>query len=223
MTNNLKDNIEFVGKSYRKEMTKLAIINLVFVIASPVVFYFTKSLIYMLIPLGFAMVIDYILLSSYGSQKNKIQTLRDDEFIQMVSYLEIFINNKITVYQSFKLLIPYASRWMSEQIGIMLDEIDKDKTVKPFISFARKFKSPIVENVMISIYQMVDQGQSVEQLQQFSIFFSQLSKNTQRALLDKKERSLSSIDSFPLIGTGGITIIITISILLLLGDIINVI
>lgn len=223
MTNSIKENIEFVGKNYNKEMTKFAIINVVLILAAPVIYFFTKNLIYSLIPLGFTLVIDYLLISNYSAQKQKVLQQRDEEFIQMISYFEIFINNQITVYQSFKFLLPYASRWMSEQIGNMLDEIDKDKTVKPFIDFARKFKSSIVENVMISIYQMVDQGQTVEQLQQFSIFFSQLSKNNQKTLIDRKERSLSSMDTYPLIGTGGMTIIITISILLLLGDIVNVI
>ena len=76
---------------------------------------------------------------------------------------------------------------------------------------------------MISIYQMVDQGESGEQLNQFTIFFSQLSKQHQKAMIDKKERSLSSVDMLPLVGTGGITILLIISILFILGDVINVI
>ena len=102
-----------------------------------------------------------------------MQEEREDEFISLVSYFQVFINNGINVYQSFKSLINYSSTWMSEQISELIEEIDKDKTVQPFINFANKFVSPIVANVMVSIYQMVDQGDSREQLNQFTIFFLQ--------------------------------------------------
>ena len=51
---------------------------------------------------------------------------------------------------------------MKEKIEIFLKEIDDDKTVQPFINFARKFSLLIIESIMISIYQMVDEGNSKE-------------------------------------------------------------
>lgn len=222
MTNDLKNTMEFCGKNYKKELTKIAIIDVVLFGCAAAIYFFYKSFIYTLMILGLALFVDALLISRYKSIKSKILKERDEEFIQMVSYFEIFINNDLTVYQCFKLLIPYASSWMAEQLQILLDEIDNDKSVKPFIDFARKFTASIVENVMLSIYQMVDQGASSEQLNQFTIFFSQLSKAHQKSLLDKKERSLSIVDSLPLVGTGAITILLIMSILFMLGDVIDV-
>ena len=222
MANKLQNIVEFSGKNYKKEIWKIVLLDLCSAIGCLIIYFFLKSIVYIGILLICTIFLNVFIITSYKSAKDKIIKNRDEEFIQMISYFEIFINNHLTVYQSFKLLIPYASDWMSEEISILLKDIDSDKSVKPFITFARKFKSQIVENVMLSIYQMVDQGESVEQLNQFTIFFSQLSRNYQKSLIDKKERSLSTIDSFPLIGTGAITIIITISILFLMGDIINV-
>ena len=222
MASNLRKTIEFCGKSYKKEITKLLIINAFLVIATLGLFYFLKFSIYTFIPVALIGVFDFLFISSFSSKKKKMQEEREDEFISLVSYFQVFINNGINVYQSFKSLINYSSTWMSEQISELIEEIDKDKTVQPFINFANKFVSPIVANVMVSIYQMVDQGDSREQLNQFTIFFSQLSKNNQKNLIDKKERSLSTLDVFPLVGTGLTTILITLSIVLIMGDLVHV-
>lgn len=222
MRNNLKDTMEFCGKNYKKEITKIVAVNVVLLFAAVALYFFYKSIIYSSIVLAITLVIDFVLLSSYRSQKIKLSKARDEEFIQIISYFQIFISNHLTVYQCFNLLIPYSSNWMAEQLGILIDQIDNDKTVQPFVDFARKFSDSIVENVMLSIYQMVDQGESSEQLNQFTIFFSQLSKQHQKTMIDKKERSLSTVDMLPLVGTGGITVLLIISILFILGDVINV-
>ena len=222
MKNNLKETMEFCGKNYKKEITKIVAVNVVLLFAAVALYFFYKSIIYSSIVLAITLVIDFVLLSSYRSQKIKLSKARDEEFIQIISYFQIFISNHLTVYQCFNLLIPYSSNWMAEQLGILIDQIDNDKTVQPFVDFARKFNDSIVENVMLSIYQMVDQGESNEQLNQFAIFFSQLSKQHQKTMIDKKERSLSTVDMLPLVGTGGITVLLIISILFILGDVINV-
>ena len=164
MTNNLKTSMELCGKNYKKEVAKILVVDLLFLAAIGVVYYFYKSLTYCLILFGVTLVITFTLITSYRSKLNKISKQRDEEFIQIISYFQIFISNHLTVYQCFKLLIPYSSNWMAEQLTILTDQIDNDKTVKPFIDFARKFNDSIVENVMLSIYQMVDQGENSEQL-----------------------------------------------------------
>ena len=223
MTSDFKDTIEFCGKNYKKELTKIVVIDLLLLGVTAFLYLYLKSLILSLVSLCLLAIIDFLFILSYRNYKARLIKQRDEEFIEMISCFEIFINNHLTVYQCFKMLIPYGSSWMSEQLTTLIECIDNDKSVKPFVDFARKFKAPIAENVMLSIYQMVDQGESGEQLNQFTIFFSQLSKSHQLALIDKKERSLSVVDSFPLIGTAGITVLIIISILFVLGDFINVI
>lgn len=223
MANKLKKDIEFSGKDYKKEITKLILLNVGCILLSAILYFLLKNSIYVLVPIGLAIVIDFFMISSFSSNKKRIEKDRQKEFIQIISYFQIYINNHINVYQSFKQLTDYSSPWMAEQINIMLQEIDVDKTVQPFVNFAHKFKTPLAENVMLSVYQMVDTGESGEQLNQFEIFFSQLEKEQQKGQIDAMERSLSSVDTYPLVGASGIAILITISVLLMLGDLINVI
>lgn len=221
--NKLKETIEFVGLSYRKEMTKLLLINLVFVIALTLLYIFLKNFVYTIILLLGLLFLDFFLLTSYNDKKKNILKNRENELIALISYFEVYIQNNSNIYQSFAQLIPYSSDWMKEKIETLLKEIDTDKSVQPFINFANNFQQLSTHSLMLSIYQMIDQGENSEQLMQFNIIFDELSRSRNKEMVEQKDKSLSSMSTFPLIGAGMITVTLTISILSILGDLINVI
>ena len=223
MKSSLKENIEFSGLSFKKEIIKILLINIILALGIGAFYYFLRQIIITVFAGIFLLVIDYALLTNYGSKKRKILADREAEFIVIISYFEIFISNSNNVYQSFKLCLGYCSDWMKDKIENLIKEIDEDKTVKPFVNFANNFASPIVGNVMLSIFQMVDQGERGDQMTQFTILFDELSKSHQKDLIEKKKNSLDSMNSYPLIGAGAITILVTFCIVALLGEMINVI
>ena len=112
---------------------------------------------------------------------------------------------------------------MKENITEFLSQIDNDKSVQPFINLASKFKTLIIESILISIYQMVEQGENVETTSEFSVLYSQLIRSHQIETIKNKERSFEIMNSFPLIGAAMLTILITFCIISIIGDIINVI
>ena len=75
---------------------------------------------------------------------------------------------------------------------------------------------------MLSIYQMIDEGETGAHMMQFSILFDQLSHSQHKARLDRKDKSLGGLSTFPLIGAGLITLLITFGIITIMGDMINV-
>ena len=105
----------------------------------------------------------------------------------------------------------------------LIKEIDDDKTVQPFINFANNFQQLSTSSLMLSIYQMIDQGENSEQLIQFNIIFDELSRTRNKEMVELKEKSLGSMSTFPLVGAALITVTLTVSILSILGDLINVI
>lgn len=223
MKNSFKETIEFVGLSYKKELLKIVIVNIVFVTGILLLYFLFDYLIYAIVALIALLAVDYLLISRYKDKKNLMLKKREDELIAIISYFEIYLSNKNNVYQSFNLLIPFCSPWMKDKIETFLREIDKDKTVQPFINFANNFKQLASHSLMLSIYQMVDQGESTEQLKQFNVIYDELARNRNKEMIDQKERSLVNMSTYPLVGAGLITITLTISILSLLGDLINVI
>ena len=221
--NKLKETIEFVGLSYKKELIIIIAFNAVFLLGAVAVYIFLKNLIFAVLVLVGASLMDYFLLSRYSDKKKAILKGRENELISIISYFDVYIRNNKNVYQSFNQLIPYCSNWMKEKIEDLLKEIDEDKSIQPFVNFANNFKNLSAHSLMISIYQMVDQGESVEQLTHFNVIFDELSKNRNQEMIAQKDKALSGMATFPLVGAGMITIALTVSILTILGDLINVI
>ena len=221
--NKIKDTIEFIGLSYKKEMTKVVLINTLLLTVTLVLFLATKNLIVPIIVGIGDLVLTYFLLSRYNDKKKILLKNRENELISLISYFDVYIRNNNNVYQSFNLLIPYCSNWMKEKIEDLLAEIDKDKSVQPFVNFADQFTSISIHSLMLSIYQMVDQGENSEQLTHFNLLFDEISKTRNREMIEQKQKSLSNMSTFPLAGAGLITISLTISILSILGDLVNVI
>ena len=107
MKNSFKDTIEFVGLSYKKEILKIVLINIASLGGIAILYFVFDYLIYVIVAAIALMAIDYLLLSRYKDKKNLILKAREDELIAIISYFEIYLQNKNNVYQSFNLLIPF--------------------------------------------------------------------------------------------------------------------
>ena len=221
--NKLKETIEFVGLSYKKELTIVLVVNIVFFVGAILIYIFFKNIIYSVFVLVAIAVLDYFMFSRYNDKKKTILKNRENELVSIISYFDVYIRNNKNVYQSFNQLIPYCSNWMKEKVEDLLKEIDEDKSVQPYVNFANNFQNLSMHSLMISIYQMVDQGESAEQLTHFNVIFEEISRVRQQEMINQKDKALSGMSTFPLIGAGMITIALTISILTILGDLINVI
>ena len=221
--NKLKDTIEFVGLSYKKEIIIILAINVIFMLSATAIYIFFKNIIYSVFILVALNMLDYFLFSRYNDKKKTILKNRENELVSIISYFDVYIRNNKNVYQSFNQLIPYCSNYMKEKIEDLLKEIDEDKSIQPFVNFAGNFQNLSMHSLMISIYQMVDQGESSEQLTHFNVIFDEISRNRQQEMIAQKDKALSGMSTFPLIGAGMITVALTISILTILGDLINVI
>ena len=69
---------------------------------------------------------------------------------------------------------------------------------------------------------MVDEGESGVHMMQFNALFEQLNKKHQSELISSYETGMGSISSFPLIGAGAITVLLTFGIISVMGEMISV-
>lgn len=223
MRNKLKEKIEYCGLNYKSERTKILLINTFLLLVGTAIFFITKNAKYFARIVLLSCIFDYLLISNYSAKEKLLNEERENEFVTAISYFEFFIQNKNNVYQSFNKVIQYSGEWMKELISNLLTQIDKDKTVQPFIDFAKNFKTKIASNIMMSIYTMIDQGESFEQINQFQLIFDELLKSKKIENLEKKKRSLSTLASLPLVGAALIMVVITIGVISIIGDLVNVI
>ena len=223
MLNNLKKTIEFVGLNYKKEQIKIILVNVGLIVLITLWLIFQHTFLSIMVSMLMLVGTNYFIFSSYSSRKQKIIKDRSDEFVYVISYFRIFISNRNNVYQSFNKIIEYSSDWMKDRLETFLRAVDADKSIKPFTDLADKFDLPIARNVLVSIYQMVEQGETSEQLNQFTVLFEQMSQTLIDEQKDRKFRSFDVISFFPIIGAGLVTISLTFSMLTLVGDMMNVI
>lgn len=223
MKKTLKERITALGLSYSKEMSVLFLIIAVIVIAAVAAILLLKELYIGIIAAAIGVITVYIYLSRYSSMEQKQQRENVDQLISLLSYFEIFISNGHNVYTSFQMLLSYADTYLQDAIVTMLTAIDSDKTVGPYINFASKFNDRIVESLMLSIYQMVDNGESEIELSEFDVLFNNIKEKHKEEMIDRKRKSLDLFNSIPLIGAGAVTIVLSLSIISIIGDYINVI
>ena len=222
MLKRFDDLLLFISANKTKEIIKIVVANVLIAAAAVTLTIFLKQIMVAFVGIVAVVIVNYLIFNSYLDKKKAILEEREHEFIAIISYFQFFITNSYNVYQAFQSLVAYSSPWMEEQIQSLIIEIDNDKSVKPFINFANKFKNNVAGNVMMSIYQMVDEGENGLHMYQFNSLFQQLSKSQQIELIDAKERSMGSISSFPLIGAGAITVLLTFGIISVMGEMINV-
>lgn len=220
---NFKKTLNFLSLDYKKEITKIVFLSILLICLNTLLFIFNKTIAVNIIALVGSITLLYLYASRYSSLKKQLMKERENEFISIISYFKIFISNNLNVYNSLEALLPYCSYWMKEEVEKLLRNIDEDKSVQPFVDFGKVFNNTVIENVMISIYQMIDEGENMHSLSQFSLLFNEFSKNNDEEAYEKKIKSLDSMNTFPLIGAGVITIILTFGLFSIIGDLINVI
>lgn len=223
MIKKLKELIAFVGLDYKKEMIKFILVDSIISISAIAILFLFKNILISILILLFSLIIDYLFIYLYQNKKKAILQSREDEFITLIYYFQMFSSNGHNIYHSFELASTYLSKWMQDRITEFLNEMDIDKSVQPFVNFSSNFKLPISNNIMLSIYQMVDSGSIKHQLNEFTILFDSVNKTHQKNLIDKKQRSLDTVSSYPLVGAGLIVVLLMFSILSIMGDMINVI
>ena len=220
--NKLQNDIEFLGLNYKKEMIKILLISIGLVAVSVICFIFVSQIyISIMMAVGSVFVI-YLILSSYSSKRKVVEQDHINEFVSVISYFETFISNGINVYRSFESILPFSSDWMANELKNLLNDIDHDKTIKPFIAFSTLFNSTLVENIMMSIYQMVDDGENETRLNGFYHSFEEMNKINKNEQINAIQKSLDTVNLFPLVGTGIITVMLTFGIITIIGEMINV-
>lgn len=218
----LRNRIEFVGLEYKTELIKIIIFFAIPLVFSVILYIFLKSLLIVFGGICLSIILEFLLLNSYKNKEEQILNNRDEEFVNIINYFRTFIANGNNVYQSFRKLVEYSSFWMRDAIEDFLHNIDQDKSVKPYIDFANRFRVGFAKNIMLSIFQMVDMGGDDNHLQQFEILFTELTRKSKEELKDKRTKTLTTYASFPVVGAAYLTILLSISIISVMGELINV-
>jgi len=143
------------------------------------------------------------------------------EFVKLFTYFGIYLRNGLNIYNSLEALTSFASPAIKDYLDTLLAQIDEDKTVMPFVRFGQRFQSLTIEQAMICIFQMVDQGNDEMRLIQFQSVFGRIADQYYQDEISKIRKGLDSLNTLPLIGAGLITMMITFGIITMIGEVIS--
>ena len=175
-----------LGLTPKREFLILLVFNLVFIGAFVAIAISIKNYLICAIGPGFALVFTIFFLNRYDAKLNKIQENNLLEFSELFSFFRIYVKNGYNVYNAIKEITNFANENLRQMLEKLLEEIDEDKSVKPFVKFARNFNEIIIEELMISIYQMIDDGEQSNYLVQFEFIFDKFSESLSQKQLRKK-------------------------------------
>lgn len=220
MIQKYKDTIIKLNLSLRRETTFLVIGNIVCLALCAFPFLFKNVALFAIV--GIALfTYNFIFFYRYKSIEEKRNSENLKDFVELFNFFRIYIHNGFSVYSSLKEIKNFANPGLCEKLETLINEIDHDKTVTPYVRFAKGFKELIIEEMMISIYQMVDDGNNSNYLTQFELIFDKFSSLTHEKELINKEKRLSSTSYGPLVGSGVLIILITVGILTIIGGMVN--
>lgn len=195
-----------------------SVISLILPIA---VFLLTQNIIYLICVCFISLAIVMLFFRRYDYLLERRRVNLELEFIEVFSYLRIYLSNSESVYRSLVQSSEYTSQQMKNEINMFVKKIDEDKTIKPFIEFSNLFKNKLIEEVMISLYQMIDGGFTNNYLNQFITLFDNFKNRYLNEDLHKRIKKMDLFNSLSLFGGAYIMLLILLLIVNAIGGLIN--
>ena len=216
---NLKNKIEQLGYVYKNELLIFIIPSIIVFIGSIILTIFLKNILIVGISLLFVIIYAFSFYFRYSKKEQEIDRNYIDAFINYFSFFRIYIANGESVYLALNKTLEFASDNIKPFIEGLLSEIDKDKTIQPFIRFAANFKMKLIEDIMISVYEMVENGNNINYINQFTTIFENFKLRINRGNSETRFNKFDTFINSSLIGSGLIMIILVYGIINLIGEI----
>ena len=217
----LKNKIIDLNLNYKKEITKIA---LIIIIANCLIAFFAiyfkniKLIIFIFLA---PFLILYIFNINYDKRILNYKQSLENEFVTTLNYIQTYLSNGYNVYQSINEILEICNDNLNKLFISLLADIDEDKSVTPFIIFANNFGSSLIQQVMISLYLMVENGTDITYISRFMPLFSQLKKDNEQKIIKDINNRYDSLNLLPVVGAAIITIIIIIGIVSIIGGMLN--
>lgn len=186
-------------------------------LGSYAIYYFFHETLLAFVFFGATVFFLYVFFSKRKVHSEVEAEQLEEEFVRIFTYFSIYIQDGLPIYSAFQELLKYASPTMKERLKDLLNDIDHDKSVKPYVTFASLFPSLMIREVMISIYKMVDEGTNETYLRQYATIFASLAEDKRTKAKERHKRSLANVSFLPLLASGLTSALITIGIMTVIG------
>lgn len=206
------------GLNPKKEYLSLTVVDLVLVVFAILLYWYQRQIVGPISILLLMGGIDYLFLNKPKRILEKKKVSMESEFVHVFSYFSIFVKNGRPVYNALEDCIRYSSLELGECLKRLLEDIDKDKTVAPYLTFSEQFKNLEIKQVMISIYKMSFEGGGESYLRQFETLFENLSSIERENRLEREKSRFGNYNFLPLFASALSMGIIAVAVVILMED-----
>ena len=221
MMEKIKDYFDVIGKNYKKEIIKILLIELILLIAGVGLSFLYKNIIYIIVSFVLLLITPVIMYFLYESSKKAKESRVFNDFINSLIYFRIYLEAGFNIYQAFNEILKYSSNELSEKIKIMLSQIDNDKSVVPYLNFSKNFNREIIDQLMLSIYEMNDSLSDTKHINSFIYLFDKILENSQKEQEERKKQNLLSKANYSLVGGAIFILAIIVGVINLMGSVIS--
>ncbi len=214
----LKNKIKRANKNPKNEILTNVFINVIVLALGCLAALYLNNYVLLIYVAGAILLFNIYFFTRYDRIISKNHNKLIDDFINVFTYFRIYITNNRNVYSSLKEVSNYASPFIKSKLMKLLEDMDEDKSLQPFMDFASHFNSKKVDEVMISIYEMIDEGSDEAYVNQFVTTFMNFKQRVSKNNEEKRHSTFNTINSMSIIGVGILMILILFGIVSMIGD-----
>jgi len=211
----------FLGRLDKKTWAVLLGLNLALLGGTGYVYFSLKQLYAALGMILLLLILDGMVVFQFRKALHSDDSQFQAEFTRIFAYFSVYIRDGLPVYHALEECIRYASPEMERRLRGLLEGIDQDKSVAPYIAYSDSFHSMEIRQLLISIYRMVGEGGGESYIRQFNVLFESLQTNQAKAELEQMDSRLGSAAILPMADSALVMLLITIGIIQIIGGYIN--
>jgi hypothetical protein len=149
----------------------------------------------------------------------KDHRLRDRQKQMMNAYrlIKVMLMQSVSPYQALQTILPFVDSELGENIHDLIMAIDQDKSIHPYLHFASRFRSLMIEQLFFALYQLENQGGHSQQLQQFQYLFDQAEHQYYQSQLNQFHEGMQNANGYVMVATGMIAFSLLIGVMQLIA------
>ncbi len=165
-----------------------------------------------------ALLIGGVILFIMSFSKRKEQAnITTTNFISVFTHFRVGLDSDANVYQALTATLNVTSGALYALLEQLINSLETDHTVTPFITFAKAFKHRFITHIMINVYMLINHGTDAERLWQFNYMFETLVKEFNEEIIVSHESSYERFNLALFLGTGIMIFTLMGSVMSLIG------
>jgi hypothetical protein len=143
--------------------------------------------------------------------------IRQKNMIDAYRLIKVMLMQSISPYQALQTVLPFVDAKLAEHLHDLLMAIDQDKSIHPYLHFASRFRSLMIEQLFFALYQLENQGGHSQQLQQFQYLFDQAEHQYYQSQLNQFHEGMQNANGYVMVATGLIAFSLLIGVMQLIA------